>query len=852
MKNFNFKSLLPHIVALVAFLALSIAFTKPALEGKVLEQHDVQQVKAMQQQSIEFKNKYGYYPRWTNSMFSGMPTYQILIAPKSGQLTSVTALGSVFSLGLPKPVYFLFLACACFYMLCIVIGINPWLSILGGIAYGYCSYNPILVSVGHDTKLMSMAYAPAVIASMILIFNKKYWIGGSLLVIFTSLLIAQSHQQIVYYTLIMTVFIAIHYIIKAIKAKEYVHLLKALSLNALMAITGVLISSFVYFAAFEYTSESNRGGSKLTAAKKEEQSKGGLDKGYAFQYSYGKDETFSFIVPNATGGGSATPLGDESKAIEMLQQMQQTPNVNPQLIQEIAQSSSAYWGGKAGTSGPVYFGAIICLLFLFGAFLTKTEHKWWIITLTILGTVLAWGRHFEAFNYFLFDHLPFYNKFRTPEMANVIPQLAVPLLAVIFVNQLIQITDKEVLTKLAKKILIITGGVAALLGGFYLLADFKNESTTELKKFLESTMGNNPEFIRNYIGALVKDRQAIYLSDMWRSLGFILVGFAAVYLYCKQLIKAPVLLGALILLTTFDLVNVGKRYLTFDSFVEAIDYDAAYADYNADIQIKRDPGFFRVMNLAFKGGGGNFQVSLNQAFNDAIASYKHNTIGGYHPAKLSIYADLVERQLYKNIEHWGANPNAKDSFPVLNMLNMKYVIVPDQANPKQTTAVVNPYAMGNCWLVKNIQYVPTADAEMSALDHLNPAETVVIQDEYKSKVAGNPVYDSTATIKMVENKNDEIKYEFNANSNQFAVFSEIYYSKGWDAYIDGKKTDFCKVNYVLRGMSVPAGKHTIEFKFDSSFVDLGEKLENYATIFAYLFILLSIFMTWKNSKKQAV
>ena len=289
-----------------------------------------------------------------------------------------------------------------------------------------------------------------------------------------------------------------------------------------------------------------------------------------------------------------------------------------------------------------------------------------------------------------------------------------------------------------------------------------------------------------------------------------------------------------------------------DNFIEPADYELAYTDYNADIQINRDPGFFRILNLAFKDGGGNFQTSIGNAFNDAIGSYKHNNIGGYHPAKLGVFEDLKERQIYNNIQSWGANPNAKDSFRVLNMLNMKYVIVPDQNNPKQTIAIQNPYAMGNCWLVKEIKFVTSADEEMAALDSFDPATTAIVNESFKNTIPFSPVYDSTATIKLLENKNDEITYDFNASSNQFTVFSEMYYSKGWEAYIDGKRVEYSKVNYALRGMAIPAGKHSIKFVFNPQMINLGESLSKYLGLLGILFVLLSAFMIWKNSNKKTV
>jgi len=849
MKKFNFKILVPHIVAFFTFLLLSVIFTKPVLfDGKVVEQHDVLQWKAMAQQSFDYRETHGHFPRWTNSMFCGMPAYQIASDPKSGSIISVASFAQFFTLGLPEPVYFLFLACACFYFLCIVIGINPWLSILGGIAYGYCSYFPILISVGHTTKILSMAYAPAVLASLLLIFNKKYWVGGSLLLIFSTCFIEQFHQQILYYTLIMGLCVGIYFIIKIIRQKDYKHLIVSVLLSSLLPLIALFICSAGYFATYEYAKESMRGGTALTTgtpgADKTVKSKG-LDKDYAFQWSYGKAETLTFLVPNAFGGGSSTSFGDDSKVADVLQS---TPSIPQQLTQQLYQAASAYWGDQPMTSGPVYFGAIICLLFVLGLALSKSEHKWWILAATLIGILLAVGKNLEGINYFLFDHLPFYNKFRTPAMALVIPQLTVPLLGVIFVNELVGVTDKATLKNIGKKSLIIGASLAVLLLLFYFFASFKNDETNELRKNLSDALqNNNNEFVNAYINAIVKDRQALYLADMWRSLGFIAAGLGAIYLYTRELIKPSILFIVLILFTTIDLVSVGKRYLNDDNFIESADYETAFKDYNADIEIKRDPSFFRVLNLAANNGN-EFQISVGNTFNDAIPSYKHNMIGGYSPAKLGVFEDLKNKEILKNIQAWAANPNAKDSFQVLNMLNMKYVIVPDQNNPKQTIAIPNRYALGNCWLVQDIRYVDNADQEMSTLDSIDPAKTVVIDQSFKSRIPFEPIYDSISYIRLIKNDNDDITYDFNSSANQFAVFSEIYYSKGWEAYIDGKQTEYCKVDYALRGLAIPAGKHMIEFKFDSKFVDLGELLAKIASILGWIFLLVSAFMIWKKCK----
>ena len=849
MKNISFKQVLPHLVAVITFLLLSILLTRPALQGKVVQQGDVVQWKAMAQQSFEYKEKYGHFPRWTNSMMSGMPAYQIAMGPVKPMNIHVGYVHDILTLGMPKPVFYLFIAALCFYILCIVVGLNPWVGMLGAIGYAYCSYDPVLIAGGHDTKLLSMAYAPAVLAALQLIFSKKYWLGSALLLVSGMLMLSWQHQQIVYYSLLIAIAMTIPFLIRCIKEKDFKHLALSAVLSLGMGILILGTVALAYWPTYEFTKETMRGGrSELTQKDKKYETKGGLDKDYAFQWSYGKAETMTLLVPNAFGGSSSEGLGENSKAIEVLQENAQTL---PQgFAQQVAQSSPMYWGELLSTQGTVYMGAIICLLFLFGAFLSKSEHKWWLIAITLFGIILSWGKNLEGVNYFLFDYLPFYKKFRAPSMALVIPQFSMALLAAIFVHELTSTTDKEKLQKLARQTLYITGGIVAVLGLFYFLADFSNGNTSELRKSLnEALQGKGADFTRSYFSALKADRQAFYLADMWRSIGFIVVGLAAVYLYARQWIKPWLLYTVLIVFSTIDLFGVAKRYITEENFVEPADLEAPYADTRADMQLKSDTSFYRIINLAAATPNG-YTIDMSTAFNDAIASYKHKNVGGYSPAKLGLYQDLIERHVYKNIQGWGGNPMAKDSFPVLNMLNMKYVIVPDQQDRRNNTAILNPFALGDCWLVKELKFVKNADEEINALNAFDPAKTAFVDERFKAAIPFTPVYDSTASIKLAWNRNDEIRYEFNAAGYQFAVFSQVYYPLGWKVRIDGKETPYCRVNYALRGLAIPAGKHTIDFIFDPESVRTGETVARYANILSVLIVLLCIAMIWRNGKKK--
>ena len=848
MKKLNWKAFLPHIVAVLTFLILSVIYCKPALEGKVVEQHDVQQWKAMSHQSFEYRDKNGHFPLWTNSMFSGMPAYQIAIDSRDPAYVSVYSIHSLLTFGLPKPAYYLFFCALGLYFLAVVMGVNPWLGIAGGIAYAYCSYDPIIITAGHDTKLLSIAYAPAILASLQLLFKKRYWIGGIALTITTTGLFFQSHQQIAYYTLLMGVIMFIPFFIKTIKEKDFKHLGITLLIAIVCSTLSLLTVANSYFPTYEYSKETMRGGGSgltLGTSDKKNKTEGGLDKDYAFRWSYGIGETMTLIVPNAYGGGSSTSFGEDSKVANLLQNTSEIPQ---NAVQQLYQAASAYWGDQPGTSGPVYLGAFICFLGLAGFILSKNKNKWWLLAITVFGIVLAWGKNLESVNYFLFDHLPFYKKFRAPSMSLVMPQLSVSMMALLFVGEFMDTVDtqsKELQAKYLKNLLIVAGSTAAVLIGFYMFASYSNANTLSLKTNLINAFKGNDTFVKSYMNAWMEDRKALYFKDMIRSLGIIAVAVVALAAYSKKFIKKPVVIAAFILLAIIDLMPIGKRYFTEENFVDADTYEQAYQKYNADLQLDKDTSYYRILNLAAFNGSG-FSLDAGNSFNDAMASYHHNTIGGYSPAKMSIYNDLMEFQIYKEIQAWAGNPNAKDSFPVLNMLNMKYVVVPDQKDPKQTMAVPNPYRLGNCWLVKEVKLVKDANEEMTSLDHFNPATTAFANESFKEVVGNQPTYDSTASINFIENKNDYIKYESNAASNQFAVFSEIYYSQGWNAYVDGKKSPHIKVNYVLRGMPIPAGKHTIEFKFEPPLVTLGEELSKYATYAAVLLVLAFGFFEWKR------
>jgi hypothetical protein len=829
MKNFNFKKILPHLIAVAIFLVVAVVYCKPAMEGKVVLQKDIQDWRGMSQQSVEFHDKYGYYPLWTNSLYGGMPAYQVFLDARTHVL--VGYLGNVITLGLPNPLSFFFLACICFYFLCIVIGINPWLSVMGGLAYAYSTFDPIIIAVGHNTQMVSIGYMPAVLAGLRLLFQKRYWAGFAVTALFSALLIGQNHLQMVYYTLIISIIMFIAFLIKSYREKQVATALKSAALGLLAGILGLACSAVSMMPTYEYAKESTRGGrSELTQDNAENKTKGGLDKEEAFNWSYGLGETFTFILPNLYGGGSRNDqLDANSKFVENLTQA----GISEDGAIQYANGYS-YWGDQPSTAGPVYLGAIVCLLFIFGLFYVKGWYKWWTVAASAIAILLAWGANMKGINYFIFDHLPLYGKFRAVTMSLTIPQLCFPLLGAIAVNKLINETEWENAWKKLRLAVYVTGAILILLCGFYFSASFSGGNDKSLRENFKQGMlqqvppGQQPspqlaqqaeDFSSKLISALRDDRKDLMGGDLLKNIALIALAVVLLGLFIKRKIKPVVLFAGLIVLSSFDLLSVDSRYLNADKFIDDTDFESEFIPTAADQQILNDHDHanFRVFDQT---SGNPFMESRN--------AYHHNSIGGYHPAMLALYNDLIERQL------------SKGNMQVFDMLNTKYFIVRNPQTGKPT-AENNPGAFGNAWLVKGIKYVNNADQEMDALDSTHLRDTAVVDKKFKAMIPQSPVPDSSASIKLKQNLNDKIDYTFHSTTPQFAVLSEIYYPLGWDAYIDGKKTDYVKTDYVLRGMYVPAGNHEIEFRFEPRSYSIGRTITIIANGLVYLLLIIAIF-----------
>lgn len=833
------KKALPHVIAVVLFLVVAIVYCKPALQGMVVNQLDTQGYRGMAQQSFEYKEKYGHFPLWTESMFGGMPAYMIALEQRSP--VTLGYLTYVLTLGLPAPISYFFLACVCMYILTQVLRINPWLGALAALAYAYSTYDAVIVVVGHVTKMQALGYAPGVIASLLLIYQRKWLWGAALLTCFFSFQIGTQHLQVVYYTMISAGFLTLFYLIDGWKEKKQKDVLIGAVIATCACGIGFMSYAIITLPTSEYVKETMRGGrTELKGTDKSGQimGEGGLNKDYAFNWSYGIPETITLLIPNGQGGGSdARMITGSSKFVDKMTEVG-VPEDNAVQMANVY----AYWGNQPNTAGAPYLGAVCWFLFILGLVYVKGWRKWWLVSVAITGVVLAWGKNFSLVNYFLFDHLPFYNKFRAPTIAMIMPQFALPLLGALGLDTLLKSQEsKELILEKFKKVLYITAGLLVIAIGFYFTTSYKGEKDAMIQqRFMQMAsrgQQSNPQameqansFASSLMGSLRADRQSLYSSDLLRTIILIALAAALVWLYLKGRYKQQlILLAGVLLLSSFDLLAVGKRYLTDDVFVEKSDYDSSIAPPSAaDVQIKSDPEKgFRV-----------YDEESGDPYNSARASYHHNSIGGYSPAKLGLYQDLIEHQL------------SKGNMRVFDMLNTKYFIVSNPANG-QPEARVNPGAYGPCWLVKSIHYVKDGNEEMRALDSIDLKDTAVIQQELRSKVKFEPVADSTAKISLIDNRNDTIDYKFSAKTNQFAVFSEIYYDKGWNAYIDGQKTDYVRVDYILRGMSIPAGDHTIEFRFEPHSVWLGDTLSNWFSVLGYLLLIIAGVAEWRKRQKRA-
>ena len=821
-----FKSALPHLLAIFVFAIVAIVYCKPAIEGKVLQQSDVTQWKGMAQDALNYKAQNGTTPLWTNSMFGGMPTFQITGIPVSPY--SIGALDGVFTLRLAEPVGLFFLASLCFYFLAQVLGFSTLIGIIGGLAYSYATYNPIIVVVGHMTKMHAIAYLPFFIGAILLIFQKKYYLGAICTAIATALFVQANHLQINYYGLIIVLAMSLYYLVIWIKAKEYTHILKTIGFSLIAGLMGLAVNAIMLMSTAEYGNASIRGGSAL-ATKDSKITNTGLNKDYALSYSMFLSEPLVMMFPHVYGASSDPNLVDpaKSKAIEVLQQMQ------PEVGQQLQSFLQFYWGGIGFTAGPPYVGIIICFFACIGFGSNKNPNRLWIGPVIVLSILLAAGSYFETFNVFILEHLPLYNKFRAPSMILVIPTLLIGVLAMYGINATLQANNFKSFIEAHKIGWITLGFILLAILGLYFTSDFKSESEKQLMSQIMQIQDPNQKAAfetpaRDMVNAIAEDRQGFIESDLTRALIFIGIAFLLIFLYIKQTIQQTIFIIGIGLLTLVDLFQINVQYLKPSQFVEATENENVFALTALDNALLKDTSNYRIIDL---------RRGVQNAFNEgAIMAYHHKLVGGYNPAKLSIYQDLIENQ-------WYQFPNC---LPTLNMMNTKYIITGNMASD----TIPNPDALGNAWFVKGIQYKKGPRAVMDHLSFFNPKDTAVIDEQDKLDVLSGLQVDSTAKIQLIDNQNDLIFYTAKTNAKQLAVFSEIYYRDGWKAYIDDQESPILKVNYVLRGLVVPAGDHKIRFEFKPASVTRAKQIAGVASILLWIALVAFIAMTIQQFIKK--
>lgn len=798
------KLLAPHLLAVVVFLVVTFLYFPPLMEGKAIRQGDIMQFQGMSKEIQDFRESTGKEPLWTNSMFGGMPAYQISVLYKNN---IAKTLNNIISLNLEVPAVYLFLSLVGFYILMLVLGANIWVAVAGAFAFAFSSYFFIIEAAGHNSKAHAMAFMAPILAGVILSFRGKYILGAAVFALFLALQIYANHLQITYYTAITILIFGIVELFYAYKEKRLSRFFKATGILAAVAIVAASTNFTSMLLTYEYGKDSTRGKSELTADVADKTS--GLDKSYILNdYSYGVTETFNLFIPNFMGGGMED-VGQNSESFEWLQQ-NNVPNAA-----QIVERMPTYWGDQRFTAGPVYIGAVIIFLFVLGLFMLNGVFKWWIVAATLLSILLAWGRNMEWFSTLFINFFPGYNKFRTVSMILVIAQLTIPVLGMLtFIKILRGDFDKKVLTKNLLYTLYVTGGFALLSVLIAGMISFTSDKDSNL---------GWPEGL---LSALVSDRESLFRADAFRSLIFVVLTAGLIWMIIKEKLKlvwASVVLAGLFLL---DLGTVGKRYLNSDNFVTKREARTPYTPGEADQMILQDTGYYRVMNLTV------------DPFNDASTSYFHKSIGGYHGAKLKRYQELIDRHI------------SKMNMQVLNMLNTKYFIVAAQNQPPM--AQINSEALGNAWFVDTVKMVENADQEIAALSQITPATTAVVDKRFQQLVPKQIFEsDSLSTINLTQYQPNLLVYNVNATSEKVAVFSDIYYNKGWNAYLDGKLTPHFRANYVLRAMIIPAGNHKLEFKFEPKSYETGETVSLASSILLVILLVSAFgFEIFKFVKKE--
>lgn len=829
MKNISLKSFTPYLVAIALFVVLAGTYVTPLFDGKQLKQSDITNYQGMSKEIVDYRDATGKEALWTGRMFSGMPAYQISVVYSSNLIKYIDR---IFMLGLPHPMGMIFLYFLGFYILLIAMRVNPWTSIIGAIAFAGSSYFLIIIDVGHNTKAHAIGYIAPVIAGIILTYNGRYLLGGIITALFMALELYCNHVQITYYMLMVFFIFMIFELINKIKEKQLRSFIVASAIvgGAFLIAIGTNFTNL--WSTYEYGKYTTRGKSELSFDSENKTS--GLDRDYATDWSYGKMETFTLIIPNYMGGSSSENLSKSSATYNALLEN----NIPVKSAEKVIKGLPIYWGPQDSTAGPVYVGSIIAFLFILGLFLVKGRYKWWLLSATILSIFLAWGKNMMWFTNLFFDYVPGYDKFRAVTMTLVIAEFCMPLLGILALKEIFNPEVPKAEKMKALKISgLITLGILVIFGFFSgAYFDFVGSSDASM------TSAGYPDWL---ITAIQSDRQNLILMDTLRSLVYIALAFGFIILFVMNKIKKIwiVILAVGVFIMT-DMFTVGKRYLKDEDFVSKSKMKSIFTKSKADEYILSDTAIsYRVLELS-------------NPFNDAMTSYYHKSIGGYHGAKLKRYQELIQYRISEEISNIKAAFSAKSpdsalavvlkNLPVLNMLNTKYLIYSSDYPPLSNAENV----LGNAWFVEKYKLVANADSEITAIEIFEPATTAIVDTRYKDYVSKlDPGKDSTASITLTSYSPNDLKYSSVSAKEGLAVFSEIYYEKGWDAYIDGKKSDYIRVNYVLRAMTIPAGTHTIEWKFEPGVYYTGEKVSLAFNILLIIGVAGGLFFELRNRSK---
>ncbi|WP_298476236.1 YfhO family protein [uncultured Maribacter sp.] len=806
----GFKALLTHFFVLVFFVIAALLYFNPVLQGKVIQQSDIVQYTGMAKEQNNFRKVTGEEPYWTNSAFGGMPTFQLgAYYPHN----YVKKLDNIIRF-LPRPADYLFVYFLGFYILLCCLKVDYRLAALGALAFGFSTYLIIILGVGHNAKAHAIGYLPMLLGGIILVFRKKYIWGFVLTAIAMALEVGANHYQMTYYCMLLILVLGGVYLVDAILKKKLKHFAISIGILLLAVVLGIATNATGLMATKEYADWSTRGKSELTINPdgSPKENKGGLSKAYITQYSYGIVESLNIFVPRLFGGSNGEDLGENSKTFNFLtdQGISRTQAVN------FSSRLPLYWGNQPGVAAPAYIGAVIFFLFVLGLFLVQSKAKWWLLGGTLVSLVLSWGKNFSLLTDFMIDYFPLYDKFRAVSSIQVILELCAPVLAILAVHALFKDS-----TAVIKKINALKIAFVAVVGLLIALLLFKG---------MFNFSGSDDAFIKQNYGdelmSLIQlDREAVYTSDTLRSLLFVVLASVVLWLYIKGKIKENTLVLGLGILILVDLVGVDKRYVNKNDFVSKRQMNEPFKQNSVDLQIAKDKGNFRVYDP-------------QEGLNGARTSYFHKSIGGYHAAKPAGIQDLFEFHLYKG------------NVGVLNMLNVKYVVQQDEEG--RSYPATNPEANGNAWFIKKLIPVSSANEEIRKLDTLdNKNEAIVNTAAFPTINRFNFQTDSTTVIRLINYKLNQLTYTSNNKNAGVAVFSEMYYGNGWNAYIDGKLTDHFKVNYVLRALKIPAGKHTIEFKFEPKVVQEGSTITLASSSLLGVLILAGLgFTFWRSRRKE--